>query len=453
MKKITFFFLLLTVSIGFSQTNLEDFEGTTDFSGANALGGANVVADPLDATNTVGEIISSAAGDPWQQADLVMQSNFMDLSSDITVQVDVYSTESFTMMARVDDTANNAATSATAAIDYVGGSWQTMTFTFNESLDGQGVADGQYNKIAFFPNWVGNGSGTNGDNPDWNNPVDFTLFIDNITAIQGHEIQGAPIPDGPAPLPTSADGETFSIYDGNLDGDVTNYSSNWPFAYQFGDALIDEVDLDPGADVNGAWQFNFGSGGYGQGEGPVDASPFGFVSFDYWAEAALPNGFRVVLISNDGGVTEHFYEIGTEEALVTEAWTKVVIPMSFFTNIGFADTAFFQWKFDPFAQSVDNAGTVYIDNFLLTQNDPLSVNDFDVAEFNVNPNPSNSEWNIKSTININAVEIYNILGKRVMSMTPNTNEINIDGSSLVDGIYLARISSANGDRTIKLVKN
>jgi len=444
---------MLIASFGFSQTNLEDFEGTVDFTGANNLGAANVVADPLDGSNTVGEIISSAAGDPWQQADLVMQSNFMDLSTNITVQVDVYSTTSFTMMARVDDTANNTATTATAAVDYVAGGWQTMTFTFNESLDGQGVADGQYNKIAFFPNWAGGGNGTNGDNPDWNNPLDFTLYIDNITAIQGDEISGAPVPDGPAPLPTNPDGETFSIYDGNLDGDVTTYSMNWPFAYQFGDALIDEVDLDPGADVNGAWQFNFGSGGYGQGEGPVDASTYGFVSFDYWAEAALPNGFRVVMISNDGGVTEHNYEIGTQEPLVTEAWTKVVIPMSYFTNLGFADTAFFQWKFDPFAQSVDNAGTVYIDNFLLTVSEPLSVNNFDIAEFNVSPNPSNSEWNIKSTVNINTVEVYNILGKRVMSITPSTNDFIIDGSSLVDGIYFAKMSSEGGDKTMKLIKN
>ena len=129
---------------------------------------------------------------------------------------------------------------------YVGGSgWQTLTFTFNENLDGQTTANGEYNRISFFPNWAGGGSGNNGTNPDWNDPVNLTLYVDNITAVAGQTIPEtcsdgimnqdetgidcggvcAPCPvepSGPAPLPVAPNGQTFSIYTGNLPGDIVN---------------------------------------------------------------------------------------------------------------------------------------------------------------------------------------------------------------------------------------
>lgn len=483
MKKITLLlFSLLFTIVGFSQSNLEDFEGagpevwTTD----NGLGGANVVEDPLDNTNTVGEIISSAAGDPWQQANLIMQDNLIDLSTaNVTVTIDVYSTQSFKMLARVDDNVFNTAASsaAEATYDTANGTWQTLTFTFDQILDGQALPNGEYSQINLFPNWAG--SGGNAPNPIWNNGQDFTVYVDNITAlagtalpietcsdgIQNQDETGIdcggvcapcpPEPAGPAPLPGSPDGETFSVYDGNLPGDVTTYSNNWPFAYQFGDALVGELDSDPGADVNGMWQLNTFFGGYGQGEGPVDATPYGFVSFDYWYTTVNGTpGFRLEMIHNNPNVTGFVYEVGTNEATVEETWTKVIIPMSHFTNLGFSSADFFQWKFDPLGQSVDNAGFLYIDNFLLTVNMPtvLSVDEFDSNQFKVYPNPTNGDWNVSSTNPISSIAVYDILGKKVISMSPNNLEVTIDASSLNPGMYFAKIKGVNGAKTIKLIK-
>lgn len=80
MKKITFLMALLTMSFGFAQTNLEDFESTPiDFAGFEGLGDASVVANPsVDANNgsaTVGRMMVVQAGNPWQGANLVMQDN------------------------------------------------------------------------------------------------------------------------------------------------------------------------------------------------------------------------------------------------------------------------------------------------------------------------------------------------------------------------------------------
>jgi hypothetical protein len=420
----------------------EDFEAlpASEFSGFEGLAGANIVADPeAGGTNgQVGEIISSSAGQGWQGAQLLMQTNFMDLSTNNMVEVDVYSTTAFTMLAKVEDQINNTASDSAADESHTGSGWETLTFTFNESLDGTAPADGEYNLIAFFPNW--NGSGFNTP------PGDFTVYVDNVRATTGSPFT-APDPDPEAaPIPTVPDGEVYSIYN-----DTNSYTTVFPFAYDFG-SVAGEPDLDTGAGENKALKYNFSVAGYGAGEGgPDDVSAYNFVSFDYYAKAGVP-GFRMVMISNDGGVTEHNYEIGIDEAIVTEAWTKVVIPMSFFTNLGFSETNFFQWKMDPFMQDVAQGGTVYIDNILLTTGNPLSVNNFETASFKAFPNPTNGNWNISGTSVISKVAVYDILGKQVVALEPNATETVIDASSLKTGVYFARIESNNGSKTVKLVK-
>ena len=130
-------------AFGFTQSTLEDFDGNyaqydgvPNWGTANGLGGVSVTADPLDANNQVAEIISSAAGDAWQQADLLLQTNRADLSSDNTISVDVYATQDFNMMLKVEDVDGAGATTSGAQQSYVSGNgWQTLVFTYDSSID------------------------------------------------------------------------------------------------------------------------------------------------------------------------------------------------------------------------------------------------------------------------------------------------------------------------------
>lgn len=443
MKKITILVCLLISSLGFSQTNLEDFEGTPSLTGFEGLGGANVVANPsVDANNgsaTAGELIVTQAGNPWQGANLIMQSNYIDVSDPATntVDVDVYSTTSFTMLARLAG-GQNGATDSAADAAHSGSGWETLTFTFNENLDNTGSANGEYDTIAFFPNWTGSG---------WNDPeIEITVYIDNITGTQGAAIAAPDPAPVAAPIPTSTDGNTYSIYN-----DTNGYTTFLGFDYNFG-SLDGEPNLDTGGGTNLALKFDFTVAGYGVGEGaPDDVSVYNFVSFDYYAAAGVP-GFRLVMIDNDGAVGEFVYEVGTDEAVANETWTKVVIPMSFFTNLGFDNTALFQWKMDPFMQSVAQGGIVYVDNILLTVGNPLSVDSFETTQLNVYPNPASDVWNVSSSATITNVAVFDILGKQVLSIAPNSNEATLDASSLRTGVYFARLEGINGSKTIKLVK-
>ena len=167
-----------------NQVVLEDFEGTAPtVAGFEGLASATVSAGPVDSANTALELITSTTGQGWQGAELIMQSNLIDLSTDNTVKIDVYSTTAFTMFAKVEDKVNATASAASAADEaHTGSGWETLTFTFNEALDGTAAANGQYSQVAFFPNWSGSG---------WNDPIiDITVNIDNVTANAGDAIGG-----------------------------------------------------------------------------------------------------------------------------------------------------------------------------------------------------------------------------------------------------------------------
>lgn len=453
MKKITFLLVCLIATVGMSQTNLEDFEGSPDFSGFEGLGGANVVANPsVDSNNgsaTVGELIVVQSGNPWQGANLVMQQNYIDVSDPVsnTVTVQAYSTTAFTLFAKLTDGQSGAVDSAADAA-HTGSGWETLTFTFNENLDGTQSANGEYGLIAFFPNW--NGSG-------WNDPeIEITVYIDNISGTAGSAIGSGPAdptPSDAATIPTTPDGTVYSIYN-----DTNSYTTTFPVIYSFGGA--EDVDLDAGSDVNNALKVNLNSAGYGQGEaGPDDVSSYDYVNFNYWFSGTTGTpGFRFVLIDNDGTVGEFEYEIGAtgsgdEADIVSESWTLVSIPMSYFTGIGFDSTKLFQWKVDRYGLSADNGGYLYLDNVVLTQNFPLSRDEFATFDSKVFNNPTSTQWTISTpNTTIRSVEVFNLLGKRILSQDVNDVTVNIPAQSLASGIYIARINSASGVKTIKLIR-
>jgi hypothetical protein len=96
--------------------------------------------------------------------------------------------------------------------------------------------------------------------------------------------------------------------------------------------------------------------------------------------------------------------------------------------------------------------TMYVANFYFYKG-TLSVEENELIQFNAYPNPTENVWNIKSlNQTINSIQVYDILGKVVLVSNPNTNEAQIDASSLNTGLYFAKVNSAIGSKTIKLIK-
>ena len=85
----------------------------------------------------------------------------------------------------------------------------------------------------------------------------------------------------------------------------------------------------------------------------------------------------------------------------------------------------------------------------------LRLEDTKFINVSVYPNPSSSNWNFRTpnTV-INSVEVFNLLGKRVASQrSNNSTETSISTQGLSSGIYIARITTEQGAKSVKLIKN
>jgi hypothetical protein len=409
---------------------IQNFEAPVTYTLATGFEGAvaSLATDPATggANGQVFKGVQGPGGQPWQGIEFVQTTKSAKLTTNKTMTVAVYCSQAFNILAKVSD-GGTAPASANGQAYTTPGQWQTLTFNFAVPMDNTAVANGEYKKISFFGNWKSTNDG-------FNTPlVPLTFYLDNVRAEEGIIIPASdPIPLTPAPVPTALNANVYSIYN-----DTNNYTTIFPVAYSFG-TLSGEPDLDSSATVNKAYKFNFGVAGWGQGEAMANVTSYNFVSFDYWAQPGLPNGFKFVMISNSGGVVEKFYQIGTNEALVTGQWKKVEIPMSYFTNLGFASTNFFQWKVSPFADSVTNAGFVYIDNILLTTNSLLNNNSFNINTVSLYPNPTTNVLNIESEGTIQNIAIFNVLGQEVVNKSTNESSIRLDVSGLNAGVYLVK---------------
>ena len=82
------------------------------------------------------------------------------------------------------------------------------------------------------------------------------------------------------------------------------------------------------------------------------------------------------------------------------------------------------------------------------------VEDNNTIDVSIYPNPSSSNWNFRTgnTV-ITSVEVFNLLGKRVVSQNNNSTDIAISTQGLTSGIYIARITTEQGIKSVKLIKN
>jgi len=80
----------------------------------------------------------------------------------------------------------------------------------------------------------------------------------------------------------------------------------------------------------------------------------------------------------------------------------------------------------------------------------LSTSGSELQGVNVFPNPVKNIVTISGVADIEAIEVTNINGKRVLNQISNASSIDMSG--LQTGIYFAKITAAAGSKTVKLVK-
>lgn len=470
MKKITLLFALMAMSIGFSQqVLLQDFEAGGLDTGFSGIGSAGIVDDPA-VGGTRGKVarlaVVAGAGDPWQGANVTLDPNVV-LTTDKTIKMDIYSVNPIDILVKVDAGLAGAPPSA-VEVQHPGGSvWITKTISFTTPRDNTTMnANGTYPLIAVFPNW----NHTTPPGSFYNPPVASEVYFDNIygvapagaTCSDGIQNQGetgidcggpcAACPPDPEPTnaPTTPPNYTNTI---SLYGDA------------FGTAVpLNGVPWDSGSEaVEGSYASNnalkitngtldFIGFDIGNANGFVDATAMTHVHADFWIAADYVAGQVVkVKLSNHAGA------IGTEtSSIIKEAfptstdvkkWYTLDLPLDAGTRNRIAQVLII------YTNSGVPPKTVFLDNLYMYNVGSLSSKDFEIAGLKVFPNPSQNSWTVRTqNIKMTSIQVYDMLGKNVLSITPNDSEATINGTSLRTGLYFAQIRTESGVSSLKLIK-
>ena len=73
--------------------------------------------------------------------------------------------------------------------------------------------------------------------------------------------------------------------------------------------------------------------------------------------------------------------------------------------------------------------------------------------FTIYPNPTQGSWTVRTNnIKMSSIQVFDILGKQVLTLAPNAMEAKIDASGLTSGLYFAKINTENGSSSLKLVR-
>ncbi len=97
--------------------------------------------------------------------------------------------------------------------------------------------------------------------------------------------------------------------------------------------------------------------------------------------------------------------------------------------------------------------TTYVDNITALSSATAGLENKNLFDTKVYPNPTSDTWIISAQNNvITSVEVFNLLGKRVVSQSNNSASLTISAQGLTSGIYIARITSEEGTKSVKLIK-
>lgn len=122
-----------------------------------------------------------------------------------------------------------------------------------------------------------------------------------------------------------------------------------------------------------------------------------------------------------------------------------------YTNVEGAD-AIVQYGFTVTGVNANPADEDALGNIVVGSN-VLSVESFDASSLNVFPNPAVDRWSVTSSSDIiTGITVYDVLGKVVLNVAPDSVSYTIDASRLNTGLYIANFTTPQGTKTVKLIK-
>lgn len=424
MRKITFLFLLTSI-LGFSQaSHTIDFEPAGTGSGwdwtADSVAPsfaeiANPVSGGINTSATVVEFIATPTDNNWALCFTDDDGEFTFDATNSTVKIKVYKDVISVVAIKFEGISGNK---EVQVANTVTGAWEELTFDFS-SVEGN-----TYSRIVVIPDFtMPYGDGT--DRTTTN-----TVYFDDIVVPNGTPTGPLPEPSAPptAPIHDETNNYVISIFSdtySNVTG--TNYDPAWG---QSTDATIEMVS---GEEVLKYAGLNY----QGTEFTSQNVSGLDKLHVEYWTANGTTLDFYIISPGN-----ETFVSLPISS---TETWLSADIDLSSYVPpVNLSDVNQFK---------VVGNGTVWFDNLYFYRSAPLGLDNAESLKFTTYPNPTSDSWIVKTQdSNITSVKVYDILGKNVMTLTPNLREVKIDATGLNTGLYYANINTDNGTKSIKLIK-
>ena len=92
------------------------------------------------------------------------------------------------------------------------------------------------------------------------------------------------------------------------------------------------------------------------------------------------------------------------------------------------------------------------DRLPVTIDSALNAEQLSFRNFSYRPNPVKDVLQLTNGQAIDKVEVYNIVGQVVQSANYGNTDATLDMGSLTNGVYIVKVTSANAEKTVKVVK-
>ncbi|MDB4167968.1 T9SS type A sorting domain-containing protein, partial [Polaribacter sp.] len=388
-----------------------DFETATTWADFNG-GVVTTVSNPDTSGNSsanVGKMVKNA-GQPWGGSSLVLDAA-MDFTTNDTFTMKVWSPRvGATVLLKVEDSNAAANFHEITATTTVASEWETLTFDYSAI----NTANSYDKLVLIFDN------GTMGDGSD-----NYTFYIDDI------ELSAAPVA---VELPL--DFETATTW-ADFNGGVVTTVSN-PDTSGNSSANVGKMVKNAGQPWGGSSLVL---------DAAMDFTTNDTFTMKVWSPRV---GATVLLKVEDSNAAANFHEI-TATTTVASEWETLTFDYSAINTANSYDKLVLIFDNGTMGDGSDNY-TFYIDDIELSGG-TAGVEDESLVTLNMFPNPASDVLNISSQSTINTVEIYNVLGQKVITMQVEDTSAEINVSNLNAGIYLIKYEINNSTSTKKFVKN
>jgi len=427
MKVVNLFILLFGVVLSNAQMLPIDFETaitTADFIDFNG-GTATVIENPqsngINTSATVAQIVRDG-GDIWagSKIDLAANLDFTSLNS-ISMKVFTTAPVGTTVKFKLEGAGSTERDVPTT----VSGQWEVLTWDFT------GVPT-DFNSIVFMFDFGNVGDGS----------TSSTFLFDDIEQLFGGTHIDLPV---------------------DFEGSMVNYTMS-----DFGGNLS-SLEIDP-TNPNNTVIKAIKTSGAATWAGTTIGTPAGFatdipltlsdskMTVRVWSpEAGTPIRLKV----EDSDDPTHTCE--TETNTSVSGWETLEFdfnnqaPGTESLSIGLS----MGWTYNMasiffnFGTDGATAGekTYYFDDVAFGAL-PVGITSPEIEGLEISPNPTNDNWIIFSkNTPITSIEVFDLQGKRLLTLHPANDTATIDASKLIAGTYVAVISTDFGRSAVRLLKN